>query len=641
MDHDRAKGETAKPQEFTMLKIRLQNPEKIDPRLNQPTYVLAATLRPETMIGQTNYWVKPRSEYCVVQSSDALSLYIASQHCVHNMFAQGIVSQNEGIFVIQSDLLYGAVGTHSEISHPIRALPMTDISMTIGSGIVTSVPSDSPADFYALEKVKKNFLKYNLQQEWVNIDPIPVLQTPDYGTMSAPRVLEQVMRMKNKTEEEKMSIAHDICYKQGFYKGIMIIGPFKGRKVQEAKEEMKEKMIREDSAFTYYEPSSIVTSRTGEECVVMSIDQWYLMYGLEEWKQKIIECLDNIEFFHASVKENFKNVLEWLSEWACSRQFGLGTKLPFDDKYVIDSLSDSTIYMSYYTIAHILQGNIDGSVEGKVPLSIVDDAFFNFVFREGPKPKDLSENVATELRKQFTFFYPVDCRVSGKDLIPNHLTMFLYNHAALFDSKYMPKGIRANGHLLLNGEKMSKGTGNFLTMFEAIEKYSSTALRIGMADAGDSASDANFDDSVAIAVIDRLAAFNKWLELSSFRSSNEYHYIDELFEARISRAITESEQAYQQMNFKAALKFIYFDLANNFQTYMNESGEEGMIKELVDQFIHVYLLCLSPIAPEFCDSIWRQREGSTIITQQYPSPLPYNPKIFWIERFLAKTKKTD
>ena len=46
-----------------------------------------------------------------------------------------------------------------------------------------------------------------------------------------------------------------------------------------------------------------------------------------------------------------------------------GTKLPWDEQYLIESLSDSTIYMAYYTVAYLLQGGVlDGSVPG--PLNI-------------------------------------------------------------------------------------------------------------------------------------------------------------------------------------------------------------------------------------------------------------------------------
>ena len=45
-----------------------------------------------------------------------------------------------------------------------------------------------------------------------------------------------------------------------------------------------------------------------------------------------------------------------LTHLQCSRTYGLGTKLPWDEQWLIESLSDSTIYMAYYTVAALLQG---------------------------------------------------------------------------------------------------------------------------------------------------------------------------------------------------------------------------------------------------------------------------------------------
>lgn len=65
------------------------------------------------------------------------------------------------------------------------------------------------------------------------------------------------------------------------------------------------------------------------------------------------------------------------------------------------------------------------------------------------------------LRREFNYWYPVDLRVSGKDLIQNHLTYFLYNHVAVWptpergeEACRWPQAVRANGHLLLNSEKV-------------------------------------------------------------------------------------------------------------------------------------------------------------------------------------------
>jgi leucyl-tRNA synthetase len=63
-----------------------------------------------------------------------------------------------------------------------------------------------------------------------------------------------------------------------------------------------------------------------------------------------------METYGPESRNAFEKTLDWLGQWACSRSFGLGSRLPWDPKYLIESLSDSTIYMAYYTVAHILQG---------------------------------------------------------------------------------------------------------------------------------------------------------------------------------------------------------------------------------------------------------------------------------------------
>lgn len=63
-----------------------------------------------------------------------------------------------------------------------------------------------------------------------------------------------------------------------------------------------------------------------------------------------------MELYHDEVRRNFEATLDWLQEHACSRTYGLGTRLPWDKKWLIESLSDSTIYMAYYTVKHLVEG---------------------------------------------------------------------------------------------------------------------------------------------------------------------------------------------------------------------------------------------------------------------------------------------
>ncbi|KAK2182550.1 hypothetical protein NP493_349g03002 [Ridgeia piscesae] len=93
--------------------------------------------------------------------------------------------------------------------------------------------------------------------------------------------------------------------------------------------------------------------------------------------------------------------------------------------------------MAYYTVAHLLQdGSYDGSKGG--PLGIRPEQMttevWDYVFGTVgfPSTTDIPRKQLERMRLEFRTWYPVDLRVSGKDLVPNHLTYFLYNHCAIW-----------------------------------------------------------------------------------------------------------------------------------------------------------------------------------------------------------------
>lgn len=204
--------------------------------------------------------------------------------------------------------------------------------------------------------------------------------------------------------------------------------------------------------------------------------------------------LNQMNTYLPETRNAFDAVLDWLNQWACARSYGLGSKLPWDPQFLVESLSDSTIYMSYYTVAHLLHQDRWGTTPGPLGITAeqMTDEMWEYVLLSGAYPADspVPEEKAAELKYSFQYFYPMDVRSSGKDLIPNHLTFCIYIHAAIFPEQHWPQAFRTNGHLMLNGKKMSKSTGNFLTMNDATKKYGADAMRLSLADAGDEITDA-------------------------------------------------------------------------------------------------------------------------------------------------------
>ena len=126
--------------------------------------------------------------------------------------------------------------------------------------------------------------------------------------------------------------------------------------VAEAREMVKTKLFENSEAIVYYELTGPVKSRWMADCKVKIVDnQWFLAYGDEKWTETTELALKSMELYPSKARNQFEYVLQWLNNWACVREKGLGTKLPWDDNWVIESLSDSTIYMAFYTVAHHLK----------------------------------------------------------------------------------------------------------------------------------------------------------------------------------------------------------------------------------------------------------------------------------------------
>merc|ERR1719397_972708 len=175
---------------------------------------------------------------------------------------------------------------------------------------------------------------------------------------------------------------------------------------------------------------------------------------------------------------------------------------------------------------------------------------WDHIFLGAPKPKtSIPVSALDKMRREFEYWYPLDLRVSGKDLVPNHLTYAVYNHVAMWpdNKEKWIQGIRANGHLLLNSEKMSKSTGNFMTLSDAIDAFSADGMRLALADAGDTVEDANFVFGTADAGILKLFTLIEWtkevIEDQSMRADQDSFH-DKVFSNEINQKLVETSENY-------------------------------------------------------------------------------------------------
>lgn len=320
-------------------------------------FFVPATLRPETMYGQTCCFVGPKLQYGVYRASEK-EYFVITERAARNMAYQGIFEDN-GVIKKVADLdgadMIGSVvnAPLSQHAEGIRILPMETVLASKGTGVVTCVPSDSPDDYATVSDLVKKPEFYGIQKEWADKEILPLIETPSYGDKCAEFLVKE-LKISSPKDTVQLAKAKELAYKEGFYQGVMKVGAFKGETVEVAKPKVRQQLLDSGDAFAYSEPEGLVISRSGDECIVALMDQWFIEYGEESWKKVALDFVENgLNTYSTETKNNFEGVLNWLKDWAVSRNYGLGSRLPWDEKVLVESLSDSTIYMAYYTISHV------------------------------------------------------------------------------------------------------------------------------------------------------------------------------------------------------------------------------------------------------------------------------------------------
>ncbi|MFL6441853.1 MAG: leucine--tRNA ligase, partial [Nitrososphaeraceae archaeon] len=590
--------------EYTVIKFRLEDDDHDDCCIVIP----AATLRPETIYGVTNLWINPKIEYVRIRVDD--ELWIVSKDAAkklellnHKVTIESTINGEEIIGKYVKDPI-------KQTSIPLY--PASFVEAQSGTGIVMSVPAHAPYDYHALEDLKRNIFvannnKFRLNVEKI-IEPITVIESEGYSSddndttiIPAAQILKK-FKAKN-PEDPYLEEATNELYSHEFYKGKMSsnTGKYAGLSVPEAKEKIKKDIIAAGYGDIMFElVNKPVKCRCGTECMVKLLDdQWFINYGNKDWKCLAHQCLNRMDIVPEELRQEFEYVIDWLKERACARKTGLGTKLPWDQGWIIESLSDSVIYMAYYIIAKYVNNVNNDKNNMTINAEHLKDSFFDYVLlRKGDVTQvatecKISKRLIEDIRNEFSYFYPLDVRHSGRDLIPNHLSFFIFNHVAIFGKENWPKKIVVNGSVLMEGKKMSKSLGNIIPLRSAIKEYGVDAIRLAILISAELLQDADFSFDAVRGIQSKLYdIYNMALEQSQEKNNkrrnaniklkektNAENTITELEDrwiiSRLQYAIEDITTSMDKLRVREALHIILYSLDRDLQWYQKRIRTKG------------------------------------------------------------------
>jgi leucyl-tRNA synthetase len=576
--------------EYTLLKFDLDS-------YRVPT----ATLRPETVFGVTNLWINPEAEYLKVLVDG--ERWIISSSCADRL---KFLNRN----VVVQDRVMGREFVGKKFKVPLSdrsvlMLPASFVEPKEGTGIVMSVPAHAPYDYQALEDLKLKSPKDLIEVE--SLQPIVIIESEGYKETPA---LAVIKKYNVKTQDDpKLEDATSDLYSHEFYKGKMLNNTmqYAGMNVAVAREAVKKDMLEQKAADTMLELVKPVRCRCGAECVVKLLnDQWFINYSDAEWKSLAHRCIDSMQLMPEEIRTEFNYTVDWLKERACARRSGLGTKLPWDEEWIIESLSDSVIYMAYYIIAkYVNSSSLSGSL---------NDQFFNYVLLgEGDagdvaKSCGIDEALIYAVRKEFEYFYPVDSRHSGRDLVPNHLTFFIFNHTAIFPTEKWPRQIVVNGSVLMEGRKMSKSIGNIVPLRNAIKEHSADAIRVSMLVAAELLQDADFTLDAVKGIRERLERIHEMCGRFGSKDFTQLELEDRWILSRVQHMVEETTGAMERLRVRESLHNIIYAMDQDLQWYFKRAYAKGRTNESISfvmrEVLDARVRMLAPFAPFISEEMW-------------------------------------
>lgn len=609
-DHDRQVGEGVMPEEYTLIKFKL----------DEETYLPAATFRPETIYGVTNMWINPEATYAEAQVDN--EKWVISEKATEKLKEQGRTVSIKRTF--KGRELVGKTFENPITKEHFLILPGWFVDPTQATGVVYSVPAHAPYDWLALKDLQEKpeaLREFGIDPKAVKkIKPISLIKVEGFGDFPAIELAEQ-MKIKDQ-RDPKADEATKLLYKKEFHGGILKENcmQYAGKMVNEVKDMLIKDFRKQRIADSMYDLPQSVVCRCLTPCVVKVLqDQWFLTYSNPEWKEKTKEALDRMTIYPETAAQWFLTVIDWLKEWACARTTGFGTPLPWGKGWIIETLSDSTVYMAFYTInKHIKQYNIK-------PEALTKEVF-NYIFYgkgkadEIASKTELNSEILDDMRKEFAYWYPVDLRVSAKELVPNHLTFFIFHHVALFPESQWPKGIGVNGMLMIEGKQMHKSKGNFVTMKNAIEKYGADAARCALLLAAEGMDDPDWRSENVKDMQNKLESFYKFAkDIIKNVKNKENGHLEKWLMSILQHRVSEVTENLEQMKTRTALEIALFEVWNDFRWYIRRKSEKK--SEILKEALKTWLKLLAPFAPHVCEELWSEIQEETFIsTAEWPKP---------------------
>jgi leucyl-tRNA synthetase len=580
---DISKGGQAEINEYTLLKFALPD----------GAILPCATLRPETVYGVTNLWIRPDGPYVRVRVGNETWV-------VSTLAAEKLRGQREDVAPtaenVSSAAVIGQSATNPFTGAQVPVLPAPFVDPGRATGVVMSVPAHAPYDWQALHEIRPD------------LQPIVIIRHPKAQGVPA----EEAVRkhgVKSQADQAALDAATEEVYADEFHGGEMLpnTNRLAGLKVSEAKAEIKSILEQIGQHATFQDFSEDVVCRCGRPVYVRRIpDQWFVKYSDAALTDESKRHAQTMTIFPAEYQRDMPAVLDWFGDRACIRKGSwLGTEFPFKPGWIIEPISDSTFYPAYYIVSPYVAA-------GQLKPEDLTDAFFDHVFLGEGRPLT---PVWGEVRQDFDYWYPVDINLGGKEHKTVHFPPYVMNHVALLEgpnAAKRPKGIFVNWWVTQKaGQKISKSKGGAEPIPNAAKKYSVDGMRLYYCHVSSAHVDLEWDPDIVLDYRARVARIFQFVaDLADSAAGASPAGVDEWLREAWASRLRVAREAFDAYDLRTACNQLYFEFYNDLQWWVRRGGARSPgAQAVVDDWVR----SLGPVTPFLAEELHEVLGGARLV----------------------------
>jgi len=318
-------------------------------------------------------------------------------------------------------------------------------------------------------------------------------------------------------------------------------------------------------------------------------DQWFIRYSDQVLTERSKEHAKEMNIYPKEYKENLPGILDWFADRACTRLGNwLGSKFPFDENWIIEPISDSTLYPAYYIVSKFINNDA-------ISLHDLSEEFFDYVFLgigEGKKKWK-------PIREEFQYFYPLDLNLGGKEHQTVHFPVFIMNHIGILPADKWPKGILVNWWVTGKGGKISKSKGGAEPIPNAMEKYGVDAMRLYYAHIGSPHVDVVWTEETVLNYKNALERIYMLAEELRKQDGNK-KAVDDWLLSRVHKHIKACNKAMEQYGLRDLASIVYYTIYDDLKWYLRRGGEN---KKVIGQVLNIWTRLMNPITPHLSEEL--------------------------------------